>query len=208
MFIAKNLKTLRKGKNLTQEEAAELLGVAPQSISRWERGESFPDITLLPTLANLYQVSVDTLIGMDKIFDINARTAIFATVHEHIRIEDYSAAVAVLKEALKTYPTDAGMLAELSFTLALEDVPEKQGQAITLCERALAHNPDEKLRHTIRAALCFLYAKNKETDKAIAAAKHLPHARECRETILAQLDTLDTANQRPNAYLRVLVLGE
>ena len=39
LFIAENLKALRKGKDLTQEEAAEMLGVSPQSVSKWERGD-------------------------------------------------------------------------------------------------------------------------------------------------------------------------
>jgi transcriptional regulator with XRE-family HTH domain len=73
LFISENLRKLRKGKDLTQEEAAEILNVSPQSVSKWERGETLPDITLLPSLANLYKVTVDTLIGMDK---INMRTCI------------------------------------------------------------------------------------------------------------------------------------
>ncbi|MCL2665185.1 MAG: helix-turn-helix domain-containing protein [Defluviitaleaceae bacterium] len=51
LHIAENLKTLRKGKDLTQEEAAEILGVSPQSVSKWERGTAYPDIALLPALA-------------------------------------------------------------------------------------------------------------------------------------------------------------
>lgn len=70
LFISENLKYLRKQKDLTQEEVAEMIGVSAQSVSKWERGDTFPDITLLPALANLYKTSVDAIIGMDKINDI------------------------------------------------------------------------------------------------------------------------------------------
>ena len=41
-------KALRKDKQITQEQAAEVFGVSPQAISRWENASSYPDITLLP----------------------------------------------------------------------------------------------------------------------------------------------------------------
>jgi transcriptional regulator with XRE-family HTH domain len=69
LYLAENLKSLRKGKDLTQEEVAEILGVSPQSVSKWERGDTYPDITLLPALANYYETSVDALIGMNRIND-------------------------------------------------------------------------------------------------------------------------------------------
>ncbi len=52
---------------MTQEDVAEFLGITPQSVSKWERGESYPDITLLPALANIFETSVDLLLGMDTI---------------------------------------------------------------------------------------------------------------------------------------------
>jgi transcriptional regulator with XRE-family HTH domain len=54
-------------KNFTQEDLAEHLGITPQSVSKWERGESYPDITLLPALANIFETSIDLLVGMDVI---------------------------------------------------------------------------------------------------------------------------------------------
>ena len=53
-YLAENLKKYRAEKGLTQEEVAEALGVTPQSVSRWERGECCPDVLFLPALANLF----------------------------------------------------------------------------------------------------------------------------------------------------------
>nr|MBQ4320513.1 helix-turn-helix transcriptional regulator [Clostridia bacterium] len=45
MYLAENLKKYRLLKNLTQEDIAEYLNITPQSVSKWERSESYPDIT-------------------------------------------------------------------------------------------------------------------------------------------------------------------
>jgi len=56
----------RRERNLTQEELAAALGVSPQSISNWEHG-GYPDIELLPSIANYFGITVDELIGNDRI---------------------------------------------------------------------------------------------------------------------------------------------
>lgn len=50
--------------NKSQEEVADYLTITPQSVSKWERGESYPDITLLPALANIFETSIDLLVGI------------------------------------------------------------------------------------------------------------------------------------------------
>ena len=207
MYVAENLKSLRKGKDWTQEEMAEMVGISPQSISKWERGDTFPDITLLPALANLFKVSVDAIIGMDKINEEEARIAIFKTGHEHLRQGNGEAAAKVFTDALKTYPSDESLMCELALVLSLESDPAKLQQAVSLCERVLSGNPTEKVRHTTRAAVCFIYFKMGEKDKALTVAGNLPHYRESREGVLRELKQ-EPPTENLNAYLRFLVLGE
>lgn len=57
---------LRKNKNKTQAELAQLLNVSHQAVSKWERGESLPDIGLLPLTAKLLGVSVDELLNGER----------------------------------------------------------------------------------------------------------------------------------------------
>ena len=63
--FAENFKQLRKNKGLTQEKLAEVLGVTPQSVSRWELSVCYPDLELLPPIANYFGVSVDSLLSND-----------------------------------------------------------------------------------------------------------------------------------------------
>lgn len=59
--LSNNIQRLRKAKGLTQDNLAEKLGVSSQAVSKWENGISFPDISLLPKLADLFEVSMDDL---------------------------------------------------------------------------------------------------------------------------------------------------
>jgi len=206
LFIAENLKTLRKRKDLTQEEVAEMLNVSPQSVSKWERGDTLPDITLLPALANLYKLTVDELIGMDKINDRETRTAVFTTAHDHWRNGDITAAIEDYSEALKTYPNDEGIMSDLAMLLALHDDPANLSRAVSLCERVLSDNQGDKVHHTTRAALCFIYMKAGEKEKAIAVARRLPHVRESREIILEQVEK-DLSVEEIDSYIRFIGIG-
>lgn len=65
MNIGSNIKKLRKQKNLTQEQVAQILGVSYQAVSRWENNANTPDIALLPQIALIFGVSIDTLFAED-----------------------------------------------------------------------------------------------------------------------------------------------
>ncbi len=60
---------LRKRKNITQQELADIMGLSFQTISKWENSNGMPDISLLPMLADYFQVSVDQLLGLRPLND-------------------------------------------------------------------------------------------------------------------------------------------
>lgn len=62
-ILGENILKLRKEKKLTQEQLASLLGVTFQAVSRWENGQAYPDIELIPQLASVFGVSIDSLLG-------------------------------------------------------------------------------------------------------------------------------------------------
>lgn len=63
MTIGKKIAALRKLKEMTQDDLSEKLGVSPQAVSKWENDISYPDILLLPQLAQLFDVTVDELLS-------------------------------------------------------------------------------------------------------------------------------------------------
>lgn len=64
MNLGKTITEKRKTMGMTQEELATKLGVSPQAVSKWENNISCPDIALLPEIARLFGISVDTLLGV------------------------------------------------------------------------------------------------------------------------------------------------
>ena len=64
--LGSRLTALRKEKGLTQEQLAEKLGVTNQSVSKWENDINAPDISILIMLADLYDTTVDSLLGREK----------------------------------------------------------------------------------------------------------------------------------------------
>ena len=63
--IGKRLAEMRKRRDMTQFELADKLGISSQAVSNWERGNSMPDISKLPEIAGIFEVSVDELLGAD-----------------------------------------------------------------------------------------------------------------------------------------------
>ncbi len=63
MLIGDKIRLLRKNKNITQTQLAEALSVSSQSVSKWENHLSVPDITILPTIARYFSITMDELFG-------------------------------------------------------------------------------------------------------------------------------------------------
>ena len=180
LFLSENLKKYRILKNLTQEDVAGYLGITSQSVSKWERGETYPDITFLPALANIFETSVDLLIGMDTIRAEETRLNIHRKAIEYQRNGEYDLAEKTYRDALLIYPNKPGMILGLASTLALKG---ETNEAIELMERDLPISINDRQKSMMKATLCFLYLKVGRVDKANKLASELPHTRESREVI-------------------------
>lgn len=112
MSLAKRIAACRKQAGLSQEKLAERMGVSRQTISRWETGETLPDIRQSKRLAVLYHITLDELVEYDfdeqqarEMIDSVSEEAqakidwnrvwskkypVLATYHKTVRIEDYA----------------------------------------------------------------------------------------------------------------------
>jgi len=100
--LASNLRKLRLERQMTQEQAAESLGVSAQAVSRWETGVSLPDVLLLPEIARLYRVLVDDLFKPSaKGYENNAQRLMAVYEHSHKPV-DFLAAVEEFEKLFRT----------------------------------------------------------------------------------------------------------
>ncbi len=66
LTIGANIKRLRTARNITQEQLSVAMNVTCAAVSKWERGETYPDISLLQPLAYFFGVTLDELMGYDQ----------------------------------------------------------------------------------------------------------------------------------------------
>lgn len=102
--IAENIKALRKQHSFTQEQLAEALGVTVGAVYKWESGQSVPEVKLIMELADLFEISVDTLLGYDRQNE-NIVNRI-ERIKQYVLEKDFEEAVLEAEKALKKYPNN------------------------------------------------------------------------------------------------------
>ena len=100
--FSKNLKRFRVAKNLTQEQAAEAIGVSTQTISRWECNTTLPDVTLLPKIAALYCVTIDDLYKETSLAYDNYAQRLGSVFEASLKPEDFLRAEMEYRKLLKS----------------------------------------------------------------------------------------------------------
>lgn len=189
LLIGEKIRKLRREKNLTQEEIAAHLGISFQAISKWERGDGYPDITLLPALANYFGVSVDELIGMNEIAAEDKYRAFNAEWEQNNRAGRNAENVDAMREALKVFPNDSLLLVQLSTSLEKLDGTEEEKmehlrESIAVQEQILRFGEDSMVRGATMFNICFAYRKLGDLDRAIEQARKLPNLYKARENAL------------------------
>ena len=100
--FSKNLKRFRIAKNLTQEQAAEALGISTQTVSRWECNTTLPDVTILPKIAALYCVTIDDLYKETSVAYANYAQRLCSVFENSHKPEDFIRADVEYKKLLKS----------------------------------------------------------------------------------------------------------
>lgn len=104
MTFAANLKAHRTAAGLTQAELAEDLHLSAQAVSRWERGESYPEITLLPVLARRFRISVDALLGVKEPLTPAETQQLLENCHRLYSHERQEEAILLCRKAIEENP--------------------------------------------------------------------------------------------------------
>lgn len=169
------IKKLRREHDLTQEELAETLSISPQAISRWETEAAMPDISLLPTLCNYFNVSSDMLLGIDLEKKKEKIEEILDEAGKYSSRGYYDKAVEILSAGLREYPDSFAVMRDLMYVRYWQYNNDKsqikfRDEAVKLGETILAKSTDDSLRESAIQILCFSYRDEGRTEEAVKLA--------------------------------------
>jgi len=174
MSIGLTIKKLRRERDMTQEQLAELLGITANAVSQWECDRTAPDIAQLPMLSNIFRVSADVLLGIDvhtmdtQIEEINNQVReLFCTGHRQ-------EGIALCREGLKKFPDAYILMEELAFNLSYSKDRAVQEESIALFERILAGTTDDSAKNHAIGNLCHLYMAVGNPERAKELAETIP----------------------------------
>ena len=190
--IHENLREYRKKKGNTQEALAGHLGISVQAVSKWERGEGFPDITLLPHIALYYDVSVDDLLGVGKI-QIEQKAEEYYQKSDVLQREgDFDGNLALWREAAGLLPNHHvvlyGLMAALFLKNQAADDPNAYAEEmIQVAERLWQEGTLPRHRHEVIHLMCRLYNRLGEPEKALEYVRHAPLIHATQDYLLAQI---------------------
>ena len=105
LTIGENIRNYRKKNDITQEALADRLGVTYQSVSRWEKGATYPDLELLPAISEILGITVDELIGMPAIEKEKKAKETFDELRRECMKKDYDAdhIVEIIRDIRRNY---------------------------------------------------------------------------------------------------------
>lgn len=168
----------RSRNHLTQEELARRLGVSKAAVSKWECGQSLPDIALLPQIASLFSVTLDDLFGYKPLASEEKREEVTERL-QALLAEDPAQAAAYAERQSARYWSDPELLKAVGLALYVKAIepsisdeancPEPTSRVADLAERILRRvlqlDPDGPSTDFVLQALCILLASEGREDQ-------------------------------------------
>ena len=186
MELKDKLRELRLSRKMTQETAAEHLGVTSQTVSKWERGLLSPDIALLPKIALLYRCSIDSLFSMDAVWGIEHREEFLKKISAYKQRNDWAGEYDAWMREIELNPDhyENYVKVMLAVVLRKDFSDDKVKRMLSLAERVEKCCTDDTLRnemYRVMVALCAESQDEKIKKKAEYYYNKLPffiHSRE------------------------------
>lgn len=169
MTIGANIKRLRSEKNVTQEQLSAAMNVTCAAVSKWERGETYPDITLLQPLAYYFGVTLDTLMGYDR---EKIQTEIDEVISLYLNHWKDKKGREIITKAYHDYPDDYRIMHYYMWNIGgdmADNDPEilvsHKDEFLYICGKILEECTDEGIRlnaWNMRAKILHAEGKTKE----------------------------------------------
>ncbi|MCD8181044.1 MAG: helix-turn-helix domain-containing protein [Firmicutes bacterium] len=185
MDIGAKIKELRKKRGITQERLAEYLNISPQAVSKWESGLGYPDITLLPTIASYFEVSIDSLFEIN-IDTITGREQEYRRKYKEMCAKgDINGRRELMRTALKEYPRNYEFMDNLARSIFHSISDNKDfDEIISLDGRIIKDCNDTTIVCSAIYNIVRAYSYMGEYKKAKQYANMLPTYKHSREEAL------------------------
>lgn len=191
VYFGENLKKFRKEKDITQETLAEFLGVSFQTVSKWERGETYPDITMLPVLSSFFNVSVDGLLGVNKAQNEQKINEYFE-LYDKMKLKDTHSTFVKFQKAVKEFPGDFRILVRYMELLSEEkdsvlkpDYDKTSKELMSIYDSIQHRCTDDSIRIWSKRIICRHLFK-----KYDCSVPHEEEYRESAESIIKEMPAM------------------
>ena len=158
--LSENLVSFRKAHKLTQSDVADHIGVTKASVSKWETGQTIPDVALLPLIASFYNVTLDELMGYEPQLSREQIREVYLQFSERFAAEPFDAVYPDIQIQIRQYFACCPFLFQMAVLLLNhcdprlgERISEVRAAIMSLCLEVERKSKDRNLcesAHTIR----------------------------------------------------------
>ncbi|MBR6708507.1 MAG: helix-turn-helix transcriptional regulator [Clostridia bacterium] len=203
--LGEKIKGLRKQKNISQEVFANYLGVSFQAVSKWENGNTMPDVTMIPAIASFFGVSTDELFDYN-LFETERQVEAICKEAYQYRFSDQAKSESVLREGLQRFPGNDIILNNLLYTL---DYQTRADEVITLCKSLIESTKDDSVKYDACRILAMCYKENGQTDLIKPTLELIPEIYFSKLELMASLlegeDSYEAAQKQKNISAEDLI---
>ena len=196
--LGEKIKSLRKQKNISQEVFANYLGVSFQAVSKWENGNTMPDVTLIPAIAAFFGISTDELFDFN-LFEIENQVDSICHEAYKYRCTDREKSERILREGLKRFPGNDIILNNLLYTL---DYKTRADEVITICKSLIESTGDDSVKYDACRILATCYKETGQNDLIKPTLEIIPEIYFTKLKLMASLlddeDSYEAAQKQKN----------
>ena len=187
MSIGSTIKQLRRKKDITQEQLADYLGITSRAVSQWECDRTTPDISLIPALCHIFNISSDVLLGID----IEKNNAVIQNYLDEAQTALHNGMfdknIEILREANQKFPKSYKIMSRLAdalLTVYVRSENKDYQEVFDLCNRILANCTDSVVRNEAVETLGIAYGHAGRKENMLQLAKEMPHSHNSYERFM------------------------
>lgn len=180
MSIGTTIRSLRRERDITQEQLAEYLGISSSAVSQWECDKSCPDVSQLPILANIFNVTTDEILSVNIENKEKRIAAISKEARDLSNGGKRGEAVALLRSGLRDFPNSYKLMEQLSSDLYCSayscgaDKERLLDESLALAEKVMDECADIEIKSEAIRIVVYVYKDRGRLADAEKCAMKLP----------------------------------